>query len=366
MKAPARHILLNPGPATTTDTVKFAQVVTDICPRESEFGEVMTSVSRRLSAIAGDPEKIDTVLFGGSGTAAVEAMITSVPLDGPLVVVDNGAYGARMAQIARAAGVTHFVFQSSPVAAIDLDALEGFASVHKAKYLAVVHHETTTGLLNQLPPLGRLARKLGMELLVDAMSSFAAVPIDILKDGVHYLCSSANKNIQAMAGVSFVICRADALGRLDPARSRSYYLNLRAQHDYFRKAGQMRFTPPVQAIYALQQALTELESETVAGRHRRYLDMWRLLNQGLLDCGLSRLVADENHGGLITAIEEPDWPGYSFERLHDFMKQRNFTIYPGKLGNQTTFRIANIGAIGVADMAEFVRLLKQFMAAARS
>jgi 2-aminoethylphosphonate-pyruvate transaminase len=187
----------------------------------------------------------------------------------------------------------------------------------------------------------------------------------LLKDGVHYLCSSANKNIQAMAGVSFVICRADALARLDPAKSRSYYLNLRAQHDYFRKTGQMRFTPPVQTIYALEQALTELETETVAGRYRRYSDMWRVLVQGLNESRLKRLVADENHGRLITAIEEPDLPGYSFERLHDFMKQQNFTIYPGKLGSQTTFRIANIGAIDVADMAEFVRLLKQFMVASR-
>jgi len=366
MKTPHRAVLLTPGPATTSDTVKFAQVVPDICPRESEFGEVMQDITRRLSAIAGDPGSLRTVLFGGSGTAAVEAMLTSVPLDGPVVIVDNGAYGARMAQIAKSANLPAFVFSSSPVEAIDIDALERFAAKHKARYLAVVHHETTTGLLNHLRPLGQLAGRLGMELLVDAMSSFAAVPIDMVADGAHYVCSSSNKNLQGMAGISFVICQAAALAHIDAARSRSYYLNLRAQHDFFEKSGQMRFTPPVQTIYALEQALTELEAETVAGRYARYSSIWRILDEGIRQCGLTRLVADENHGRLISAIEEPASPKFSFERLHEFMKEWNFTIYPGKLAGQTTFRISNIGDIYPEDMKTFVGLLTKFLAGSKA
>jgi 2-aminoethylphosphonate-pyruvate transaminase len=356
-----RNVLLNPGPATTTDTVKMAQVVPDICPREKEFGDLMGYVSLELTKFVGDPEEYTTVLFGGSGTAVVEAMLSSaVPRDKTVLIINNGAYGKRMCQIAEAYEMNYIEFKSSPIEPIDLKALEAVISENRdISHLAAIHHETTTGLLNNLYDLGALAKKHDLELIVDTVSSYAAIPIDMKKMNIHFLASTSNKNIQGMAGVGFVIANLESLKKLKDIKPRSFYLNLHAQYENFIKAHQMRFTPPVQTLYALKQAILEAKEEGIEARYERYSKCWEVLIRELKKMNLKYLIEDRYHSRLITSIFIPE--GVSFTELHDFLYERGFTIYPGKVNDYDTFRVANIGAIDYRDMEAFLALFKEFL-----
>lgn len=358
-----RNVLLNPGPATTTDTVKYAQVVPDICPREEEFGEVMEFISTELTIFAGDPKDYTAVLFGGSGTAAVESILSSVIGENHVLIINNGAYGKRMCQIAETYKLNYIEFKSSSYEALDLASLE--ESIQKAtrkiSHLCVVHNETTTGLLNDIHSIGLLCNKYQIQLIVDAMSSFAAIPINMKEMNIRYLAASSNKNLQGMAGVSFVIAKKTDLEQTQSLAPRNFYLHLYSQYQYFTKTKQMRFTPPVQTLYALKQAILETKLEGIASRYKRYSDTWEVLMDGIERLGLKHLVKKEHHSRIITAIIEPDIESYHFEAMHAYFYQQGFTIYPGKLDGQTTFRIANIGEINSEDMNRFITLLEKYL-----
>lgn len=358
-----RNILLNPGPATTTDTVKLAQVVPDICPREEEFGAVMEFVSKSLTEFVGNLEEYTTVLFGGSGTAAVEAIISSVVGEGTLVVINNGAYGKRICEIAEAYNIKFIEFKSSKVEAIDLSKLEELIKEEKGEitHLAVVHHETTTGLLNDIKKLGELCKEYNIEMLVDAMSSYAGIPIDMKEMNISYMASSSNKCIQGMAGISFVIANIKSLLSTKFIKPRNLYLNLYKQYEYFIKNYQMRFTPPVQVLYSLKQAIIETQQETILERHKRYVRSCNVLLEGLDRLNLKYLVKPEYHSKLITTIVEPDSAKYNFEAMHDYLYERGFTIYPGKISDANTFRIANIGQIDYRDIENFLIALEDYL-----
>jgi 2-aminoethylphosphonate-pyruvate transaminase len=361
MKEVKRNILLNPGPATTTDSVKYAQVVPDICPREKEFGDLMEWISRELTTIVADEAEYITTLFGGSGTAVIESILTSViPYDKKVLIVNNGAYGKRMCQIADRYKLNYIEFQSSPINPIELDSLEAVLKKEKnISHLAVIHNETTTGLLNNLDELGKLADKYKIELIVDAMSSFAAISIDMKKQHISYLAASSNKNIQGMAGVGFVIAKKSSLESLKEIEPRTFYLSLYEQYQNFIKTHQMRFTPPVQTLYALKQAIFEAKEEGIENRYNRYVKSWKLLTTSLKEMNLAYLVDDENHSKIITSIFIPD--GVDFDMMHDYFYDKGFTIYPGKVEDFNTFRVANIGEIDCHDMEKFVMLLKGYL-----
>lgn len=362
LRAVRREVLLNPGPATTTDSVKYAQVCADICPRENEFGDVMGWISRELSLLVGREGEVETVLFGGSGTAADEVMVSSCVPDGAkLLVVDNGAYGARLAKIASVYGIDHDVFKSSGFLPLDAEAVKTKLASGGYTHLAIVYHETTTGLLNPVPEIGRFCRARGIVTIVDAVSAFSAVPIDMERDGIDFMASTSNKNIQGMAGVAFVFCRKESLERTKDYPMRNYYLNLWDQYAHFKKTNQTRFTPPVQALYCLRQAIIETKIETVAGRYARYSACWDELVKAIKPLGLKMLVPAEAQSKLITAIVEPDSPKYSFAALHDLAREHSFTIYPGKLSDANTFRIANIGDIQPDEMRRFGVILAEYM-----
>lgn len=356
-----RNILLNPGPATTTDTVKLAQVVADICPREKEFGDLMEYVSTELTSIVADADKYTTILFGGSGTAVVESILTSVvPHDKSVLIVNNGAYGKRMCQIASRYKMDFVEFQSSPIEPIDLEKLENeIKSNNTISHLAVIHNETTTGLLNNLDYLGAIAKKYNLELIVDAMSSYAAIPIDMQKQNISYLAASSNKNIQGMAGVGFVIAKKSSLESLKDITPRTFYLSLYEQYENFIKTHQMRFTPPVQTLYALKQAIIEAKEEGIENRYKRYSKSWKTLTDALKEKNLSYLVDDKYHSKIITSIHIPN--GVDFDAMHDYFYEKDFTIYPGKVAEFDTFRVANIGQIDSKDMQEFIKLLKEYL-----
>lgn len=353
-------ILLNPGPANTTETVKRALVCEDICPREHEFGDVMERVADGITRVVHGGQDFVSVLFGGSGTAAVEAAVAStVSESGRLLVVDNGAYGKRIAQIAAQYRMPHDVEDFGVGGWPDLDRIEGALKKQRYSHVAIVHHETTTGMLNPVEPVARLARAAGADVIVDAMSSYAGMPIDVDAMGADYLISSSNKCIQGMAGLSFVIARKKKLEALTSLPGRSSYLDLSAQYRFFLNAHQMRFTPPVQLVYALDQALTEFFAEGQAARWSRYLSCFEALDGGVRALGFRRLLPERMLSRILTAYLEPDHPRYDYDVMHDHLKRRGFTVYPGKGAKKATFRLANMGAITPADMTRFVAALRE-------
>lgn len=356
-----RNILLNPGPATTSDSVKMAQVVPDICPREREFSEVFKYVSNELTSIVANTTNYTTVLFGGSGTAVVESILTSViPHDKTVLILNNGAYGKRMCEIATRYKISFIEFKSSPIEPINLAQLEDeIKSNPNISHIAVIHNETTTGLLNNLDYFGNLSKKYNIELIVDGMSSYAAIPIDMEKQNISYLAASSNKNIQGMAGIGFVIANRNSIEQLKNIEPRTYYLSLYEQYRNVEDTNQMRFTPPVQTIYALKQAIIEAKEEGIDNRYKRYSKSWEIFTNELKSLGLTYLVDDKYHSKIITSINIPK--NLDFDEMHDFFYERGYTIYPGKVLQFNTFRIANIGQIDESDIAGFIKLFKEYI-----
>lgn len=359
-----REVLLNPGPATTTDSVKYAQVCADICPREKEFGETMNWICQELSDFAGGREKVETVIFGGSGTAADEVMISScIPRGAKTLIVDNGAYGKRFCQIAESYGISHDVYKSSEYLPLNIEEIKQKLRGERYSHFVIVYHETTTGLLNPVPELCRFCKEHNITTIVDAVSAYCAIPIDMEKDGIDFMASTSNKNIQGMAGVAFVMCQKSSLQKIKDFPLRSFYLNLWAQYENFNRTKQTRFTPPVQTLYALRQAIIETKIETITNRYKRISDCWEVLVKTVDELGLKMLVPREEQSKLITAIIEPETSKYDFNEFHDKARKLGFTIYPGKLSSANTFRIANIGHIQVSEMQAFTKFLKEYIEA---
>lgn len=346
-----KNILLNPGPANTSLRIKMAQVVEDICPRETEFGKVMEEVSKGLIEFISGGINPRAVLFGGSGTLAVEACINSVVgKNERLGIVVNGAYGARIADMAHYAEIDSVVFKSDFLSPIDFESLRIFLEQEKPNYLAIIHSETTSGLLNDLEAVSNICKPLGIKIIADCMSSYACYNISL--DVVDYIIASSNKNIQGMAGISFVIASEENI--LLARHARSLYLDLKAQYEYFLQNYQMRFTPPVQTLYALLEAIRELREEGLENRYLRYQKSNITLRNGLEKLGLD-IYPKLSYGVIITAITLPD--SLDFAKLHSYCKSNGYTIYPGKIAGLNMFRISNIGNIESSDIKGFLSVL---------
>ncbi|MBS1271528.1 MAG: 2-aminoethylphosphonate--pyruvate transaminase [Candidatus Marinimicrobia bacterium] len=364
MKPIQRNILLNPGPATTTDTVKYAQVVPDICPREKEFQEVMDGIRADLVKIVNGGDDYTSVLFGGSGTSGMEATLASVvAYDSQVLLLINGAYGQRMLQITETYDIPTVVYNVEWGTAIDWSEVDAMcANNPDIGYIAMVHHETTTGILNPLGPFLEIARKYDLVTMVDTISSYAGIPIDLQGTPVDFLMSTSNKCIQGMAGLAFIICRNEVLKQLKDVPGRTVYLDLYKQYEYFERTGQMRFTPPVQVVYALRQAIDEYLDEGIQNRWERYSTSYQVLTQGLEEMGFRFLLGgDVEHSRILMTIYEPDDPNYDFTELHDRLYERGFTIYPGKVSDKETFRLSVLGAIDQNDIREFLRNLREVL-----
>ncbi len=359
-----RNILLTPGPATTTDSVKMAQVVPDICPREKDFSDVLVALQRDLVRLAdGHPDHHACIPLGGSGTAAMEACINAcVPAQGKVAIVVNGAYGQRLADMAARYGLERVILEFPVTQPADPVAVEAALEADPSiSCLALVHHETTTGLLNLVRALGAVAARHNCLFVVDAISSFGGMPLSVVRDGIDLMISVANKCLQGLPGVSFVIARKSALLRLREYPQRAYYLNLVDQHDSLVATGQMRFTAPVQTLYALKQALQELHEEGGEARWERYRENCVVLREGLRALGFRLLLDESVSSMLMTSVLEPEHPAWNYQQVHDAMYQRGFTIYPGKVAHPATFRLATLGAIGVDDVRRFLAELRDCM-----
>lgn len=345
-------VLLNPGPANTSATVRRALVMPDLCHREPEFFSIMRACRERLVRLAARGARDFTaVLFTGSGTAAVEATVCSVvPRDGALLVVDNGVYGDRLLRIARAHGIPAEAVAAdnvTPVAPAAVDAMLGRRP--DLTHVALVHHETTTGLLNPVAEVARVAARHGRRVIVDAMSSLFGESLDVTQDAIDFVAASANKCLQGIPGISFVLGRRAAVEALAGRAPRSVYLDL---HNHFvqQEADNTPFTPAVQVLHAMEQALIELEEEGLAARIARYAENARVLREGMAKLGFEILVPEGARSSILTTFRLP--AGVAYDPLHDAMKRRGYVIYAGQGAIRTyAFRVANMGTLGPRDMA---------------
>jgi 2-aminoethylphosphonate-pyruvate transaminase len=346
------YLLLTPGPLSTTKSVKAA-MLRDWCTWDHDYNAIVQELRRKLVRLATKTEGYTAVLMQGSGTFCVEAAIgTAVPEDGTLLVLVNGAYGARMKEIAHRLRIRVVTNDSGEVTPPDLGLLERTLRADPGiTHVAVVHCETTTGMLNPVEAIGRVAKSFGKVFIVDAMSSFGGIPMDVAALGADFLISSANKCIQGVPGFGFVIARRDALEKTR-GRARSLSLDLYDQwREMEERGGKWRFTSPTHVVRAFAQAMNELEGEGgVEARYRRYRANHRVLVDGMRRLGFTCLLPDQCQSPIITAFLSPDDPSYNFERFYRALKARGFVIYPGKVTAADTFRIGNIGDLYPGDM----------------
>ena len=348
-----RKILLNPGPGTTSQKVKEALIVDDICPREGEFGDLMLQITDGLLGIGNAKQDYEACLFGSSGTGAIEAMLTSA-LDASqkVLIITNGAYGIRMKQICEAYNLpfdTIHDFGDYPLVSEIKNKLE----TQKYTHLAMIHHETSTGMMNPLEEIVELCDSLKVTLIVDAMSSYGAYPIDLSKLNIGYIAASSNKCIHGMAGLSFVIFRKDLLNELE-GNSNSFYFDMYKQWKYLKEKKQLRFTPPVQVCYAFNEAIKETIAETVKKRWERYQQNWQILYEGMRSLGFDTYLPLEQQSKILFAIKLDDRLPKGFDHFHDYLYERGITIYPGVIPEAKTFRMAVIGDLYKEDMERVV------------
>ncbi len=362
VKPVKRNILLNPGPATTSDTVKYAQVVPDICPREKEFVEIMDWIRKELvKVVHGDPSRYTAVIFAGSGTMMEDVCINSlVPENKKICIVNNGAYSARMAEIAEYYHVPCVNLKFSTTGLPDLNVVK--ETLEKNKDIAVVatvHHETGTGVLNPVREIGKIAHDNDCVFVVDTISTYALIPFDIEEENIDFLMASAQKGLGAMAGVSWVIGKIEEIEKVKDYPTRSFYCNLYMQYEFFERTGEMYFTPPVQTIYALRQAIKEYWEEGEQARWDRLTKCWETIHKGLEEIGLDYVIDKEIQSHLVVTIKAPEDPRFDFFNLHDYCYERGFTIYPGKMFGLKTFRLCNLGQITYKDIEDFFVVAKE-------
>ena len=348
--AAARTLLLTPGPLTTSDATRAA-MGRDWGSRDAAFVALSDRLRRRLAALAGGAGTHEAVLLPGSGTAAVEAALGSlIPRDGRALLLVNGAYGRRMAEILRRLGRDHVVREWPEDEAVDpaeLDAI--LADDPTVGDVALVHCETTSGLLNPLEAVASVVRRHGRRLLLDAMSSFGALRIDAARLGLSAVMASSNKGLEGVPGIGFVVADSAHLATC-AGHASSLSLDLFDQAAAFRADGQWRFTPPVQVAAALDAALDQLDAEGgVAARGARYRRLHARLVEGMAALGFETTLPPALQAPIIVTFRDPG-PPFSFERFHAALQADGIVIYPGKLTRAPSFRIGCIGALDEADI----------------
>lgn len=361
-----RNILLNPGPSTTTDTVKMAQVVPDICPREKEFAGLMKQMREDLVRIVHGPlDEYTAVLFCGSGTINIDICLNSLlDKDKKALIINNGAYSTRAAEVCEYYGLPHINLVLPVDDVPDMELVGRTLDDNPDIGLVyITHNETGTGIGNPIREIGRMAHEHGAIFVTDTTSTYAMVPIDVKRDNIDFCMASAQKGIMGMTGLSFIVGRKDIIEKSKDYPKRSYYCNLYMQYDFFKRTGEMHFTPPVQTIYAARQALDEYFAEGEEAKWARHTRVMNAIHDGLAALGFREAIRREIQVGLVASVIYPDDENWNFEKVHDYCYERGFTIYPGKITGVNTFRLCALGAIDVSDIEDFFAVLKQALEA---
>jgi 2-aminoethylphosphonate-pyruvate transaminase len=362
---PARDkLLFTPGPLTTSATVKQA-MLRDAGSWHTDFNELVAAIREQLLRLANVSRAAgwESVLLQGSGTFAVEAVFqTCVPDGGKVVVLSNGAYGERIEKMLKFARIEHTVLRTDEDTPNDPAALEACLRENGAiTHVAMVHCETTTGILNPIDAVGSIAKRYGKTFIVDTMSSFAGMPIDPEACGMDFLISSSSKCIEGPPGFAFVIARRAAL-LANEGHARSLSLDLAGQLRGFEKDGKFRYTPPTHVILAFDQALRELSGEGgICARHDRYCRNHKRLQEGMKRLGFRPYLRPEVQSPIITAYNYPAIQRFDFDQFYRQLSDRGFIIYPGKLTKMDTFRIANIGRLFPVDMDNLITAIEEVL-----
>jgi len=354
------YLLLTPGPLSTTKSVRSV-MLRDWCTWDDDYNQIVEKIRARLVALATPQPGYTCVLMQGSGTFAVEAAVaTAVPAQGRLLVLNNGAYGDRIVEIARYSKIPVQAQDSGELGSPDLDLLRrNLAQDPTITHVAVVHCETTTGMLNPIKDIGAIVKDFGKVFIVDAMSSFGGVPLDMADVEADFLVSSANKCIQGVPGFGFILAKTSAMAET-AGNARSLSLDMYDQWQAMEKGrGKWRFTSPTHVVRAFAQALDELDQEGVESRQQRYHANHCLLVAGMRDLGFQTLLPDALQSPIITSFLSPDNPAYRFATFYADLKKRGFVIYPGKVTGADTFRIGNIGDIHPGDIKNLLKAVAE-------
>lgn len=347
-------LLFTPGPLTTSITVKQA-MLRDLGSRDIEFINAVKQVRNALLTMGqvSQAQGYEAIIMQGSGTFGVEAVISSAlpKANGHLLVIINGAYGDRIAKMADVHGITKTVLKYAEDQYPSLTDIDNALAQHPGiTHVVVVHCETTSGIFNPIEAIGTLVKKYGKTYIVDAMSSFGAVPTNIAEAQIDFLVSSSNKCIEGVPGFSFTIAQREALHACK-GNARSLSLDLYAQWEGLEQSGQFRFTPPTHTILAFWQAIKEHTAEGgVTGRSTRYQRNYHTLMAGMRQLGFKEYLAPEKQGYIISSFLYPEHPNFDFKRFYELLNEKDFVIYPGKLSQVDCFRIGNIGRITEDDI----------------
>jgi len=354
-------ILLNPGPVTLSQRVKKALLKPDLCHREIEFFELQNKIREKLLKIYDlDPHQYASILLTGSGTSAMEAMISSlIPDDGKLLIIENGVYGERLTKIAKIHRLNYVPFHLQWGEEIDLHCLEICLKNHQdLTHLAVVHHETTTGRLNDLKAISELCQNYNLKLLVDGVSSFGAEDLDFKNWQITACAATANKCLHSIPGTAFVIVEREALNvKITP---RTLYLDLKTYCEK-QDQGETPFTQSVQSFYALEEALLELEEDGgYLARKSQYQSYINYVRKELIKLGIKPLLADHHSSVVLQSFYLPE--GITYDKLHNYLKANDFVIYAGQ-GElaQSIFRISIMGDLTFKDLENLINLFKEII-----
>ena len=358
-----KYKLLTPGPLTTTETVK-KEMLFDHCTWDDDYKKITLSIREKLLELAhvSEPE-YTVVLMQGSGTFGVEAVLTSVLGEGEtLLIAANGAYGERMGDIAAHGKIPYLMYREEYDKVPSAERIQVILEEHpEITHVSMVHSETTSCILNDIASVAKVVKTAGRTFIVDAMSSFGGVDIPVGELGIDFIISSANKCIQGVPGFSFIICRRDKLIE-SKGKARSLSLDLYDQWETMNKDGKWRFTSPTHVVLAFAQALKEMEEEGgIPARAKRYRENNRLLIEKMEAMGIRPYIGEEYQGPIITTFFYPEHHQFSFQNMYQYIKDRGYAIYPGKVTDADTFRIGNIGEIYREDIEKLCQIMKEFL-----
>lgn len=356
------YLLLTPGPLSTAETVREA-MLQDWCTWDEDYNEgIVTPIRSSLLKLAeADEAEYTTVLLQGSGTYCVEATIgATVKPNDKLLILSNGAYGKRMATIADYYKLNYELISFHETRPITAKIVKEALDSHKGiTHFAMVHCETTTGVLNRLEEISSVVKEYPVTFIVDAMSSFGGIPVNVKACGINFLVSSANKCIQGVPGFGFIIASRSKLYECK-GNARSLSLDIYGQWETMEKGkGKWRFTSPTHVVRAFYQALADLEKEGgVWARYKRYCENNNILINGMKQLGFTPLLGEESQSPIISSFLYPT-DDFNFRQFYDSLKQKGFVIYPGKISDAETFRIGNIGDVYPRDMERLLRAISE-------
>lgn len=358
------YLLLTPGPLTTSNGVRIA-MLKDWCTWDKEYNNIVQEIRERLVKLvvpSGNYNKYTSVLMQGSGSFGVESVIgTSIPENGKLLILSNGAYGDRMGEIAQVLKINNIIEKFGDKDIIDINRVRKILESNPdITHVSVVHSETTSGILNPIEKIGELVKEFNKIYIVDAMSSFGGIEIDIEEVKADFLISSSNKCIQGVPGFSFIICKRDILETCS-GQARSLSLDLYSQWKVMEENnGKWRFTSPTHTVRAFYQALLELEKEGgIVEREKRYRKNNVILRNGMKNLGFKSLIPEEYQSPIITTFFAPKSPDYNFEDFYYKLKKEGFVIYPGKVTDIDSFRIGNIGEVYPDDIYALLKAIEK-------